>query len=168
MKNKPWKMAASAVVLAALAAGGWWAWAPEGGSSAVAATPPPSASPSAPGGASALADADAQARAMAPLREVLANYRKIIVLLADEGKLSAAEKAAANQAGMALFHANLAKAQELQALFDGGPLAAPRQRLAVLSALLDYVESDPELFDEDRLAFREIMRQWQVQRRQSD
>ena len=162
MKNKPWKTAASAVVLAALAAGGWWAWAPEGGSSAVAATPPASASPSAPGGASALTDADAQARAMAPLREVLANYRKIIVLLADEGKLSAAEKAAANQAGMALFHANLAKAQELQALFDGGPLAAPRQRLAVLSALLDYVESDPELFDADRLAFREIMRQWQA------
>jgi peptidoglycan/xylan/chitin deacetylase (PgdA/CDA1 family)/uncharacterized caspase-like protein len=99
---------------------------------------------------------------MAPLREVLANYRKIIVLLADEAKLGAAEKAAANQAGMALFHANIAKSQELVALFDGGPLAAPRLRQPVMAALLDYVESDPELFDADRLAFREVLRQWQT------
>ncbi len=158
MKKALWGAAAGAAVAVA-AAGGWWVWSQ--GRAVVSQAVQGSAQGAGPQG-TASASADAPARAMAPLREVLANYRKIIVLLADEAKLGAAEKAAANQAGMALFHTNIAKAKELVALLEEGPLAEPRVRLQVLPALLDYVESDPALFDADRLAFREVLRQWQA------
>jgi hypothetical protein len=41
------------------------------------------------------------------LRLLLANYRKIIVLLADEKTLSEADRKAAGQVGQSLFHENL-------------------------------------------------------------
>ena len=41
------------------------------------------------------------------LLQVLTDYRKIIVLFADEKKLSATDKDAANQVGQALFHEKL-------------------------------------------------------------
>ena len=47
--------------------------------------------------------------------------------------------------------------QSLDAKNSLGP-----EGLAACGALLDYVESDPELFDADRLAFREVLRQWQA------
>ena len=115
MKKALWGAAAGAAVAVA-AAGGWWAWSQ--GRAVVPQAVEASAKADGPQGA-ASTSADAPARAMAPLREVLANYRKIIVLLADEAKLGAAEKAAANQAGMALFHANIAKGKELVALLEG-------------------------------------------------
>ena len=156
MRKALWGAAAGAAVAVA-AAGGWWIWSQaREGTSLVAEAAGPDAS------VQAALPAGAEARALGPLREVLANYRKIIVLLANEAQLGAAEKAAANQAGMALFHANIAKSKELVALLEEGPLAEPRARLQVLPALLDYVESDPALFDADRLAFREVLRQWQA------
>lgn len=94
---------------------------------------------------------------MDSLREVVAGYRKIIVLLAEEDKLSAAVREHANQAGLSLFHENLKHMADLSAMFESGA-ASPLQRIAVLGTVLDYVESDPDLFDADRLAFREILR----------
>ncbi|MEQ1658471.1 MAG: polysaccharide deacetylase family protein [Hylemonella sp.] len=108
-----------------------------------------------------LADSAVATQVMTGLRELLAGYRKIIVLLAEEDKLSAAEREHANQAGLSLFHDNLKRAADLTALFESGAASVPALRLALLGTLLDYVESDPDLYDADRLAFREILRSLQ-------
>ncbi len=101
------------------------------------------------------------AQMMKELRELLAGYRKIIVLLAEENKLQGAEREPANQAGLSLFHDNLRRAAELTALFENGAASAPVSRVALLGMALDYVESDPDLYDADRLAFRELLRSLQ-------
>lgn len=93
-------------------------------------------------------------------KDVLAAYRQIIVLFADEKALSASERDIANQVGQALFHENRERIAALEAAFD--TLGASGQgRFAIVSRLLDYVESDPDLYDADRLAFRELLRSLQ-------
>ena len=101
------------------------------------------------------------AAAMDGLRQVLAAYRKIIVLFADEKKLTTGERELANQVGQSLFHENIKRGADLDALLES--IAAPgnAQRFAVIGALLDFVETDGDLFDADRLAFREILRSLQ-------
>jgi peptidoglycan/xylan/chitin deacetylase (PgdA/CDA1 family)/uncharacterized caspase-like protein len=111
--------------------------------------------------AAASVDPAVSAQVMSSLRELLADYRKIIVLLAEEDKLSAAEREPANQAGLSLFHDNLKRAANLVALFESGVASGPGIRQALLGSLLDYVESDPDLYDADRLAFREVLRSLQ-------
>lgn len=106
-------------------------------------------------------DAALAGQVMDGLRELLAGYRKIIVLLAEEDKLSAAEREHANQAGLGLFHDNLKRTADLTALFESGAASVSPLRLALLGPALDYVESDPDLFDADRLAFRELLRSLQ-------
>lgn len=89
--------------------------------------------------------------------ELLAAYRKIIVLFADEKKLSAKELEQANRVGQALFHENLNRLasfdQKLQKLMD----AKAAEREQSFDAMLTYIESNPDLFDADRLAFSEIL-----------
>jgi peptidoglycan/xylan/chitin deacetylase (PgdA/CDA1 family)/uncharacterized caspase-like protein len=115
------------------------------------------AAASAPGaGGAATAQAQQQAIA-AQLGEVLAAYRKTIVLLADEKSLGEAEKAQANRVGQGLFHDNqlrIARADEALAALAASPDSG---RFAALGALLDYIEADPGLYDADRLAFRELL-----------
>jgi peptidoglycan/xylan/chitin deacetylase (PgdA/CDA1 family)/uncharacterized caspase-like protein len=111
-------------------------------------------------GASAGPDAaglPAQLAIAAQLKEVLAAYRKTIVLLADEQSLGEAEKAQANQVGQGLFHDNqlrIARTDEALAALAASPDAG---RFAGIGALLDYIEADPGLYDADRLAFRELL-----------
>lgn len=143
------------VVVGAVLAGGAWMWM-QGRS--MPANAPGAPEPSA---AAVTVDPAVSAQVMNGLRELLAGYRKIIVLLADEDKLSAAEREHANQAGLSLFHDNLKRATELVALFESGAASVPPVRLALLGSLLDYVESAPELYDADRLAFREVLRSLQ-------
>lgn len=93
----------------------------------------------------------------AGMKELLATYRKIIVLTADEATLGASERDQANLVGRELFHEN----QQRQAKLDSelAKLAAssnPR-RYDALDGLLDQVESDPSLYDADRLAYRELL-----------
>jgi len=102
------------------------------------------------------------AQALAGLKDVLAAQRKIIVLFADEKKLAASERELANQVGQALFHDNLARVAALQGQLDGLVASADPQRFAALGGLLDYVESDPDLYDADRLAFRDILKETQA------
>lgn len=112
---------------------------------------------SAPGlGGAATAQSQQQAIA-GQLGEVLAAYRKTIVLLADEKSLGEAEKAQANRVGQGLFHDNqlrIARADEALAALAASPDSG---RFAALGALLDYIEADPGLYDADRLAFRELL-----------
>ncbi|MCZ8252618.1 MAG: polysaccharide deacetylase family protein [Hylemonella sp.] len=123
----------------------------------------PTSAPGAPEPAAAVVSIDpvVSAQVMSGLRELLTGYRKIIVLLAEEEKLSAAEREHANQAGLSLFHDNLKRAAELVALFESGAASSPVPRQTLLGSLLDYVESDPDLYDADRLAFREVLRSLQ-------
>jgi len=91
------------------------------------------------------------------LKEVLAAYRKIIVLLADEQALDAAQRESANTVGQALFHDNLARTAKIDAALTALVGSNDPARFDALDKLLAYIESDPELFDADRLAFREVL-----------
>jgi uncharacterized caspase-like protein/peptidoglycan/xylan/chitin deacetylase (PgdA/CDA1 family) len=93
----------------------------------------------------------------AQFREVLAAYRKIIVLLADEKTLQPQERTEIDRIGQGLFHDNQARIAQLD---DGlAALVASNHpaRFDGLSTLLTYIESDKDLFDADRLAFRELL-----------
>ncbi len=96
------------------------------------------------------------------LREQLAAQRKIIVLLADEAKQSPAERQTSSGVGQQLFHEGLERRDALAKQFDALLAQPDAQRFAAVGALLDYVESAPDLYDADRLAFREILADWQT------
>ncbi|NVD71598.1 polysaccharide deacetylase family protein [Duganella sp. BJB1802] len=94
---------------------------------------------------------------MPALRDMLAAYRKIIVLLADEKTLSEADRKAAGQVGQSLFHENLERLAKVQALLAQTQALPPARRDAAADTLLTYIESAGDLFDADRLAFREVL-----------
>ncbi len=96
------------------------------------------------------------------LAALLADYRRIIVLLADEKSLPAAELQVANSVGQMLFHGNQLRTEELAQSFDTLLAASDGERFARISGLLDYIESGPDMFDADRLAFREVLRNLQA------
>jgi len=106
---------------------------------------------------------NAHAPLQAELQNILSNYRKIIVLLADEQALPELDRKAAAQVGQVLFHENVeraAKARQLLAALQQAPAA---QRDAAYDVLLTYIESAADLFDADRLAFREVLVDMQQQ-----
>jgi uncharacterized caspase-like protein/peptidoglycan/xylan/chitin deacetylase (PgdA/CDA1 family) len=104
----------------------------------------------------------AAAPLLAALRGQLEGHRRIIVLLADEAQQSAADRSTSSRIGQQLFHDGLAQREAIATQFDRLLRGASPQRFATLSAVLDYIESAPELFDADRLAFREVLRELQV------
>ena len=143
---------AVAAVAVALAA---WLWVRGPGAAGPASPDAPAVAASAP------AQPDARYAAVPELAErILTAHRRVIVLVEGDSALTAAERERANQIGLMLFHDSLAKTDELAALLSGGA-AADAARLAAIATLLDYVESDPGLFDADRLAFRELLRKLQ-------
>ncbi|OBV38863.1 Peptidoglycan/xylan/chitin deacetylase, PgdA/CDA1 family [Janthinobacterium psychrotolerans] len=147
--SKPIKIAATLVVALAAGAGIHVFTRP--------ATPAqPSAEAVAQDAAAKKASSDALAVA-AQLRELLANFRKIIVLLADEDSLPEGARDEARKVGQALFHDNQERTARLDAMLD--QLMAPGNagRFDAVDGLLAYIESDPGLFDADRLAFRELL-----------
>lgn len=96
------------------------------------------------------------------LQGVLAAHQKIIVLLAEEKSLGAAERAEVDRVGQAIFHENLERLRTLDDQINALWQRAPQTRLSLFSDVLDYIESDPNLFDADRLAFREVLRMQQT------
>ncbi|MBC3916050.1 polysaccharide deacetylase family protein [Undibacterium sp. CY18W] len=91
------------------------------------------------------------------LNGLLVAYRKIIVLLADENKQGPKERNEANRIGQALFHENLVRLNNLDAYFDKLKTRRAVQREASFDNILTYIESGEDLYDADRLAFREVL-----------
>ena len=108
--------------------------------------------------ATANGDATEAAPVLAALQKQLDGHRRIIVLLADEDAQSARDRATSTRIGQQLFHDGLEQREAIAAQFDALLRNASPQRFATLGAVLDYIESAPELFDADRLAFREVLR----------
>lgn len=100
----------------------------------------------------------AAAPLLAALQKQLDGHRRIIVLLADEAQQSPADRATSSRIGQQLFHDGLAQRAAIAAQFDTRLRSPSPQRFASLGTVLDYIESAPDLFDADRLAFREVLR----------
>lgn len=94
---------------------------------------------------------------VAELKGVLAAHRQVIVLLADEKGLGELQRAQDAAVGQAIFHANRERVRHLEAMFDALTPPGGEDPTAVLAPVLDFVESDPSLFDADRLAFRDLL-----------
>jgi uncharacterized caspase-like protein/peptidoglycan/xylan/chitin deacetylase (PgdA/CDA1 family) len=93
----------------------------------------------------------------ASLRELLANYRKIIVLVDGDAALPAPARATVNTVGQGLFHDSQARAATLAAALATLAASGDPARFDTFNALLTYIESDKTLYDADRLAFREAL-----------
>ncbi|KQX01490.1 polysaccharide deacetylase [Massilia sp. Root418] len=150
MISKPVLLAAVAAAVLSAAGAGYY-YTHRGAPAGV----PPAGTAGQGGGAATLPGP--QQAIVAQLKDVLAAYRKTIVLLADEQSLGEAEQAQANQVGQGLFHDNqlrIARVDEALAALAASPDAG---RFAGMGALLDYIEADPGMYDADRLAFRELL-----------
>ncbi|MEG2033300.1 MAG: polysaccharide deacetylase, partial [Janthinobacterium sp.] len=149
MTSKPIKIAATVVV--ALAAGaGIYTWTRPAAPATQNAAAPDSK------GATPQGAADTAAVA-AQVRDLLANFRKIIVLLADEQSLPEGARDEARKVGQSLFHENQERLARLDSALDQLTAATNPGRFEALDSLLTYIESDPGLYDADRLAFRELL-----------
>lgn len=84
-------------------------------------------------------------------------YRKIIVLLSDEKKMSDKERAEANRIGQALFHENLTRLEQLDSHLQKLQSLSSAEREKAYDTMLTYVETGEGLFDADRLAFQEVL-----------
>lgn len=91
------------------------------------------------------------------LNSLLGNYRKIIVLFADEKKLKEKERNEANRVGQALFHENLTRLNNVDLILKKITESKVEARLQSFDEVLTYIESNPDLYDADRLAFREVL-----------
>ncbi|WP_038492035.1 polysaccharide deacetylase family protein [Janthinobacterium agaricidamnosum] len=148
MTSKPIKITVAIAALAAIGGGIYLA-----SSKAPAPTPAPARV-----SVAAVLQGNAEMTAISgQLKEVLANYRKIIVLLADEESLSDTAREQTRAVGQGLFHDNQERIAKLNDALE--TLTAPSNgtRFESLDSLLAYIESDSSLFDADRLAFRELL-----------
>ena len=108
--------------------------------------------------ATSMEEAGEAAPVLAALQKQLDGYRRVIVLLADEDAQSARDRVTSTRIGQQLFHDGLEQREAIAAQFDALLRSASPRRFAALGAVLDYIESAPELYDADRLAFREVLR----------
>ncbi|UOS99189.1 polysaccharide deacetylase family protein [Xanthomonas arboricola] len=118
------------------------------------------ASTAAPAAAGAPAETDNDdARALiAQLREQLDRHRRIIVLLADADAQTPRDRATSSSVGQQLFHENLQQRERIAARFETVLTSNTARRFATIATVLDEIESAPDLYDADRLAFAEVLR----------
>jgi len=93
----------------------------------------------------------------AMLQEVLADQRKIIVLLVDERSLDVSAKQSVNTVGQTLFHNKLALEEKIASEFSDIISAAEPGYIQTIESGLDYIESGKGLYDADRLAFQGLL-----------
>ena len=88
--------------------------------------------------------------------KIVNNYRKIIVLFADENNLSEAEQERAGIIGKIIFHENRDLQQKLAENLkqDYQSSAGSHQKL---EAFLGWVENDSDLWDADKLVFKGML-----------
>ncbi|WP_426210842.1 polysaccharide deacetylase family protein [Massilia sp. TWP1-3-3] len=91
------------------------------------------------------------------VKELLTDYRKIIVLLADEATLTVQQRAHTTEVGQELFHQNQARGVALESELAALLASNRSDRYDILHGLLEFIESDKSLYDADRLAFRELL-----------
>ncbi|MBI1753505.1 MAG: polysaccharide deacetylase family protein [Acidobacteria bacterium] len=95
---------------------------------------------------------------IAALKEDLDSYRKLIVLFADEAKLKPEERAAASRVGQQIHHERLARQRQANEVLEAILASGKPERFPTLDAWLSFIEQGEDLFDADRLAFREPLR----------
>ncbi|HVJ36637.1 MAG TPA: polysaccharide deacetylase family protein, partial [Stenotrophomonas sp.] len=71
------------------------------------------------------------------------------------------DRATSTRIGQGLFHDGLAQREQIASAFDRLLASGDVHRLDSVASLLAYIESDPGLYDADRLAFREVLRNLQ-------
>ena len=105
-----------------------------------------------------------------PLLEALQSdlhvHRQLIVLFADEANLKGAELERALAVGHRLHHERRELVHQLNVALTQLAAQPPGQRDPTISALLDWIEANPELLELDQLAFRDSLRVLQKPLRQ--
>lgn len=94
---------------------------------------------------------------MNDLATILADYRKVVVLLASADQQSDAERHESITVGQAIFHDDLGQQAALAEKLTQLMHSHDANRYQRIEALLDQIESGTDLYDADRLAFREAL-----------
>ncbi|GAB3399062.1 polysaccharide deacetylase family protein [Massilia agilis] len=100
---------------------------------------------------------DARQAIAADMRDMLAAYRKIIVLTAGQDAMPPPQRELVNRVGKQLFHDNQQRRARIDAALAELVHSGQAGRFEQAGALLSEVGSDPALHDADRLAFRETL-----------
>ena len=141
--------------LLALAAGGVWAIRRQ---QTRMPAPPPLTVAATLAEASARPEPPGAAPLLEALRADLQVHRQLIVLFVDEANLHGAELERALAVGHRLHHERRDLVHQLNAALVRLAAQPAPQRDPVLTALLDWMEADPDLLELDRLAFRDSLR----------
>ncbi|UUZ49919.1 hypothetical protein LP420_07250 [Massilia sp. B-10] len=88
---------------------------------------------------------------------MLANYRKIIVLLANDSAVKPLTASKPRAWARPCSTTTRRAAPRSNARWPRWPAPGQATRFDAIGGLLDFIESDPGLFDADRLAFRELL-----------
>ncbi|HHW4682860.1 MAG TPA: polysaccharide deacetylase family protein, partial [Xylella sp.] len=91
------------------------------------------------------------------LHKQLENYRRIMVLFADDDLQTSQERLTSTQVGQMLFNEGLNQRAVFSKLVDELFASSIPARFGIFAVILDYIESAPDLYDADRLAFRETL-----------
>ena len=82
-------------------------------------------------------------------------YRRLVLLVADEPRVSGAARVAALEQGRGLHHERRALVSSLDAALARLSMFPPTSRDAIVHALIDWMERDRDLLELDRLAFKD-------------